>query len=146
MDSVISFVRAMPFAPTFEPAQEAALLLMETPLQEPETIEARTTVSGWLRSLASLDAATDLLRKRRNEVQDILAPHAAQNASEGLTGINPMAARSGQSVLAELRADDELMASMVKKGHEQLNYLRALRRNLALAESISDLLASDTRR
>ena len=69
-----------------------------------------------------------------------LTHYAVQSASEGLDRIDPMVARLGPDVLADLRDDDAFVAQVLEMAHRRSVYLTGLDQLAGTLTSLSAIL------
>ena len=138
-DSVVVWARALSLPKTYDPRSGAASLLSQMAALSSEGIEVRALLSEWLTRVADVGEEKEGVRRATREVHIRLAPYAAR-ARRGRAGMTSLIAALGPAVLAELRADSDLVNAVVNKATVQEIYLRGLETLGGVLDSLAAVL------
>ncbi len=122
------------------------MMLVRTPVPDAYGFGIRAQASLILRELTDVVEDHHRLQLIQDSVRLKIAAYVTGEAENGLDRVGAISARVGPSLLAELRADEDLVASIVDKAHMQDVYISELKRGLQQLESIRDDLDTEVRR
>ena len=138
-DSVVVWARALSLPKTYDPRSGAASLLSQMAALSSEGIEVRALLSEWLTRVADAGEEKEGVRLTTRAVHIRLAPYAAR-ARRGRADMTSLIAALGPAVLAELRADSDLVYAVVRKATIQEIYLRGLETLGGVLDSLAAVL------
>ena len=125
LDSARMWTQAFARPETFDPRSGAALLLSQTAILSREGVQARALVSEWLTRIDDAEEDKASLWESAIAMQTQLAP-CASRARRGGGNVAELVSSLGPDVLAELRADSQLVDAIVLKSTNEQVYLRQL--------------------
>ena len=141
-DDARATIRSLILVPDFTPVNEATTALTSASVRSTGEQAAKRGAAEWLRGVELLMDVLGTANERAAAVDRLVAEHASENRSEGLSYLPSMVMRAGPEALVGIWSDDALAASLIAKGTAQTVYGLLIEGRLEELRSLEDSLVA----